>query len=77
MSDLLKVFDLLKNNSLSVSEQVRLQMRLGDLRAFLGSPGDWGYGTKLGELARLLQKLDHEIEAWVGDEEDEEKEGSA
>ena len=31
-----------------------LLLRLDDLLRLLNAPGDWGYGTKLGELTKLL-----------------------
>lgn len=36
---------------LSIAEQQRLLGLLDALNGFLGRPGDWGYGTVLGNLA--------------------------
>jgi hypothetical protein len=39
---------------LSEKERATLDMRMGDLLKFLGSPGDWGYGTAMGDLTVYL-----------------------
>lgn len=38
-----------------IDEAAILQMRVDDLVRMLGAPGDWGYGTKLGELTQILR----------------------
>jgi hypothetical protein len=35
-------------------ERATLDMRLNDLMRFLGSPGDCGYGTEMGDLTIYL-----------------------
>lgn len=48
---------------LSAEETNNLLLLLTPLRKFLGSPGDWGYGTKLADLtidvARICTKLEN------------------
>lgn len=46
---------------LSYDEAVRLEAELMPLLRYLGSPGDWGYGTKLGRLTEMLHGLRAEI----------------
>lgn len=46
---------------LNEGEKAKLLLRLDDLLKFLGSPGDWGYGTKLGALTQQLTILRREI----------------
>jgi hypothetical protein len=46
---------------LSVEEAQRLQDNLEPLLRFLGSPGDWGYQSKLGRLTCVLLDLRAEI----------------
>jgi hypothetical protein len=38
-------------------ERVTLGMRMDDLLKFLGAPGDWGYGTAMGDLTECLIKF--------------------
>lgn len=42
---------------LSEAERAKLLLRLDDLLRFLGAPGDWGYGTQLGDLTIELKRL--------------------
>lgn len=46
---------------LSYDETVKLEGNLMPLLRYLGSPGDWGYGTKLGRLTEVLHGLRAEI----------------
>ena len=46
---------------LSRDEAVRLETNMMPLLRFLGSPGDWGYDTKLGRLTIALSGLRAEI----------------
>lgn len=46
---------------LSYDEAVRLEAELMLLLRYLGSPGDWGYETKLGQLTQVLHGLRAEI----------------
>lgn len=46
---------------LSESERARLLSLLDPLVRFLGAPGDWGYGTKLGDTTIRLIALKKEI----------------
>lgn len=46
---------------LSRDEAVRLETNLMPLLRYLGSPGDWGYETKLGRLTIALSGLRAEI----------------
>jgi hypothetical protein len=46
---------------LSAEERIRLDENLKPLLRFLGSPGDWGYETKLGRVALLLDSLRREL----------------
>lgn len=46
---------------LTAEEARRLQDNLEPLMRFLGSPGDWGYQTKLGRLTCVLLDLRAEI----------------
>ena len=39
---------------LNERERATLDMRMGDLLKFLGAPGDWGYGTAMGDLTEYL-----------------------
>lgn len=48
-------FQALPGNSLRPSERAMLVPLIDNLRLFLGAPGDWGYDTKLGELARIIR----------------------
>ena len=46
---------------LSRDEAVRLETNLMPLLRYLGSPGDWGYETKLGRLTIVLGNLRAEV----------------
>lgn len=46
---------------LSRDEAVRLETNMMPLLRFLGSPGDWGYDTKLGRLTIALDGLRREV----------------
>ncbi|WP_213664277.1 hypothetical protein [Stutzerimonas stutzeri] len=48
-------------SSLSDDEAIRLEAELLPLLRYLGSPGDWGYRTKLGRLTGVLHELVAEI----------------
>lgn len=50
----LAAFKNLPANELRSRERERIELRLDDLIRALGAPGDWGYGTKLGELTQIL-----------------------
>lgn len=58
---------LLAATPLTDREALELDMRLAGLARFLGAPGDWGYGTKLGtfslDIIRLLADLRSSEEA--------------
>jgi len=55
MSDqFLSAFEVLPDCEVSARDRSRLLMRIDDVLRTLGAPGDWGYGTKLGELTRVL-----------------------
>ncbi len=41
---------VLATTSLNAKEQARLLGLLDALAGYLGSPGDWGYGTQLGNF---------------------------
>ena len=49
-----KYLSLESNDCLRPHERELLLLRLDDLLRLLNAPGDWGYGTKLGELTKLL-----------------------
>jgi hypothetical protein len=49
------------SSPLSYDEAVRMEAELMPLLRYLGSPGDWGYGTKLGRLTEVLHGLRGEI----------------
>lgn len=53
---------LLCESALSYEEALRLEAELAPLMRYLGSPGDWGYGTKLGDLTAFLLSLRGQIE---------------
>lgn len=38
-------------------ERAILTVRLDDLGKFLSAPGDWGYGTRLGDLTVVVRDL--------------------
>lgn len=46
---------------LNDAEKAKLLLRLDDLLKFLGSPGDWGYSTKLGVMTQTLTVLRREV----------------
>ena len=46
---------------LSMDEVIQLESNIMPLLRYLGSPGDWGYGTKLGRLTEVLHGLRSEI----------------
>jgi hypothetical protein len=54
-------FKALPGNELSSRETELLRHHLDDLARFLGSPGDWGYGTKMGELTQIVRAQLDEI----------------
>ena len=49
------------SSPLSSTEALQLESNLMPLLRYLGSPGDWGYETKLGRLTILLLELRVEI----------------
>ena len=49
-----KYLSLESNDCLRPPVREGLLLRLDDLLRLLNAPGDWGYGTKLGELTKLL-----------------------
>lgn len=49
-----KYLSLESNDCLRPHVREVLLLRLDDLLRLLNAPGDWGYGTKLGELTNLL-----------------------
>lgn len=49
------------SSALSRDEAIRLHENLMPLLRFLGSPGDWGYETKLGRLTIVLGNLRAEV----------------
>lgn len=51
----------LSETPLSMEERVRWVSVLDPLLKYAGSPGDWGYGSKLGVLTRHLYQLRTEI----------------
>lgn len=51
----------LTRSPLSSEERETLLRLTEDLARYLGSPGDWGYGTKLGDLTIYLTRLRVEI----------------
>ncbi|HAR61751.1 MAG TPA: hypothetical protein DCS18_16380 [Alcanivorax sp.] len=48
---------LLSSTPLTDREALELDMRLAGLSRFLGAPGDWGYGTKLGNFTLDVKRL--------------------
>ncbi len=46
---------------LNDAERGKLLLRLDDLLKFLGSPGDWGYDTKLGVITQTLIALRRDV----------------
>ncbi|MCE7510281.1 hypothetical protein [Alloalcanivorax xenomutans] len=42
---------------LTEREAQELEGQLSDLARFLGAPGDWGYGTKLGRFTQEVHRL--------------------
>ena len=49
------------SSPLSRDEAIRLHENMMPLLRFLGSPGDWGYETKLGRLTIALSNLRAEV----------------
>ena len=49
------------SSPLSRAETIRLTENMMPLLRFLGSPGDWGYDTKLGQLTIALGNLRAEV----------------
>ncbi len=47
--------------SLSIEERVKWINVLDPLLKYAGSPGDWGYGSKLGLLTQRLQQVQQEL----------------
>lgn len=47
--------------ALSHSEKDKLLYRLDDLLRFLSSPGDWGYGTKLGTFTQQALAIRQDV----------------
>jgi hypothetical protein len=45
------------NSPLNGKERQRLLGLVDALRGYLGSPGDWGYGTALGRLTIDMEEL--------------------
>ena len=48
-------------HNLSEAERHRLFASLEPLRQFLGSPGDWGYGSRLGNLTLEVIAIHREL----------------
>jgi len=48
---------------LSAIEQARLLGLLDALTGYLGAPGDWGYGTRLGRFTVEVLDLRHQVAA--------------
>lgn len=48
---------------LSLHECEQIMALLGPLVRYLGAPGDWGYGTRLGDATVLLRDLYNEVVA--------------
>lgn len=49
-------------NPINADEKGRLLARVDGLLNFLGAPGDWGYGTELGNLTQYLLRLRPQID---------------
>lgn len=49
------------NHPLTRKEAVKLEGRVSDLLRELNAPGDWGYGTQLGQLTQKLHSVKLEI----------------
>lgn len=49
------------SSPLNSEEALQLEINLMPLLRYLGSPGDWGYKTKLGILTIFLRELRAEI----------------
>lgn len=49
------------SSPLSRDEVIRLEDNMMPLLRYLGSPGDWGYETKLGRLTQVLHGLRADI----------------
>jgi len=59
-----KAFDELPlaTSLLTIKERVRWIAVLDHLLAYAGSPGDWGYQSKLGLLTKTLYQVRTELE---------------
>lgn len=53
----------LSESPLCYEEAVNLEIEMRPLLRYLGAPGDWGYGSKLGRLTQALHALVPEIRA--------------
>lgn len=51
----------LAESTLSLEERARWLSVLDPILKYAGSPGDWGYGSKLGVLTLKLHQVRHEI----------------
>lgn len=49
------------HGDLSADHKSRLDELLKNLTAFLNTPGDWGYDTKLGRMTAILKDLRAEV----------------
>lgn len=47
---------------INATERDRLLEEISPLLKYLGAPGDWGYGTKLGELTFFLHQVHAEVQ---------------
>lgn len=54
-------FDELPMPKLSMEERVKILAALEPLVKYLGSPGDWGYSTKLGILTIKLLEVRQQL----------------
>lgn len=62
---------------LTTREKETLLVRVNDLLRFLGAPGDWGYGTRLGDLTLDLLSLRAQIGGTATREELDAREDAA
>ena len=51
----------LSSSPLSMNEAIRIESEITTLLRYLGSPGDWGYKTKLGQFIEALYCLRTEV----------------
>ena len=58
----------LSSSPLSHDEAVKIETLLDPLLRYLGSPGDWGYETKLGLMTLELKRLRSEIRSQASNE---------